>query len=77
MAIKVRAINPGCYGHYRDIGSVFYIEDKSQFSKKWMEHADAQDEPSESSDDSAPAPAKSPKQPKAKKEKPQKDSEVI
>lgn len=36
MAIKVKAINPGHYGQYREVGDQFEIKEEKHFSKKWM-----------------------------------------
>lgn len=42
MAIKVRAINPGHYGFYRNPGDEFEIKEDKHFSKNWMEKVDAE-----------------------------------
>lgn len=41
MAIKVRAIFPGYFGHYRESGVEFEIPGEKQFSSKWMEKVDS------------------------------------
>jgi len=39
--MKVKAIKLGYYGHKRrQEGSVFFLKDKSHFSKKWMEEVE-------------------------------------
>lgn len=43
MGIKVRAINPGVYGLYREPGHEFEISSEKHFSKKWMEKVDAEE----------------------------------
>lgn len=44
MAIKVRAINAGVYGLYREPGHEFEIREENHFSKKWMEKVEPEDE---------------------------------
>lgn len=40
MGIKVIATVPGYYGHYREPGDEFEIDDEQAFHKSWMERAD-------------------------------------
>lgn len=40
MGIKVIAIVPGYYGHYREPGDEFEIADEQAFHHSWMERAD-------------------------------------
>ncbi len=41
MAIKVKAIRAGEYGHYRDVGHVFEIQKEEHFHDSWMEKVEA------------------------------------
>lgn len=40
MGIKVIAIVPGYYGHYRESGDEFEIADEQALHHSWMERAD-------------------------------------
>lgn len=40
MGIKVIATVPGYYGHYREPGDEFEIDDEQAFHHSWMERAD-------------------------------------
>lgn len=40
MAIKVRAIQVGFHGAYREVGDEFHIKEEKEFSKRWMEKVD-------------------------------------
>lgn len=40
MGIKVIAIVPGYYGHYREPGDEFEIENEQAFHASWMEKLD-------------------------------------
>lgn len=44
MAIRVKALAPGVYGHYREAGHEFEIHDEKHFSKKWMKKLDESSE---------------------------------
>lgn len=76
MAIKVRAIYPGYFGHYRETGVEFEIPGKEQFSAKWMEKVDSDDteEPSAKGKPKVKGKAKASAEPE---ENPASDSNVI
>lgn len=40
MGIKVIATKQGYYGHFREVGDEFEVEDKNAFHDSWMEKLD-------------------------------------
>lgn len=58
MGIKVKAIIPGLYGHYRHPGAVFEISDEKHFHESWMERLDAEGKPAAAKKDESKAAGK-------------------
>lgn len=72
MAIKVRAINPGYYGSYREAGHEFHIKEEEHFSKKWMQKTEP-----EAKGNRKGKPQKEAEPESTEESEPEADSEVI